>query len=66
MVGSSWDSFFATTKYWFDELRSPLLLLFLPSEIEGARLAMIGYLLISTLLIYYITLQVTKKPSVAF
>jgi len=65
-VGSVWSSTFSGIKYWIDPLRSPLLILFIPPEINIARFAMIGYLLVSTFFMYLLVRQITKRDDFAF
>lgn len=65
-VGSVWNNISGGLKYWIDPLRSPLLILFIPPEINIARFAMIGYLLVSTFFINLIVRQLTKRDDFAF
>jgi hypothetical protein len=65
-VGSVWTYIFSGSQYWIDPLRSPLLILFIPPEINIARFAMIAYLLISTFFIFLIVRKLTKRVDVAF
>ncbi|MCW4000031.1 MAG: glycosyltransferase family 39 protein [Candidatus Bathyarchaeota archaeon] len=65
-VGSIWSHISGGLKYWIDPLRSPLLILFIPPEIEVARFLMIAYLLISTLFIFLLVRQLTKRLDFAF
>jgi len=64
-VGSVWNHISGGTKYWIDPLRSPLLIFFIPPEINIARFAMIGYLLLSTFFLYLIVRQLTKRFDLA-
>ena len=65
-VGSVWNTISGGSLYWVDHLRSPLLILFIPPQLNIARFAMIGYLLISTLFIFFLTQQLTKRVDLAF
>ena len=65
-VGSVWNNLSGGIKYWIDPLRSTLLMLFIPPEINIARFAMIGYLLVSTFFIYLLVRQFTKRDDFAF
>ena len=65
-VGSVWTYVSSGLQYWIDPLRSPLLILFIPPEINIARFAMITYLLISTFFIFLIVRKLTKRVDVAF
>ena len=65
-VGSVWNSLSGGIKYWIDPLRSPLLILFIPPEIEIARFAMIGYLLVSTFFMFLLVDKLTKRDDFAF
>jgi hypothetical protein len=65
-VGSVWNNISGGIKYWIDPLRSPLLILFIPPEINIARFAMIGYLLVSAFFIYLLVRQLTKRDDFAF
>jgi hypothetical protein len=53
-------------RLWMDELRSPLLILFIPLDLDVARLTMMGYLLASTLLVFLISHRLTKDGHAAF
>ncbi len=65
-VGSVWTFIFTGLKYWVDPLRSPLLVLFIPPEINIARFVMIAYLLISTLFTFLVVQRLTKKAEFSF
>ncbi len=65
-VGSVWNAVSGGLRYWVDPLRSPLLILFIPPQLNIARIAMIAYLLISTGFVYFLARQLTKRVDVAF